>query len=234
MTRQPEIHRSERPVLLDLFCGAGGCAKGYQRAGFYVVGVDTKHQPNYCGDEFHQADALEYLRAEVIATRGLGVEAVHASPPCPHYSLVSGFQGVRDNHPDMYAPVKRELQASGLPYVIENVPGSPLRRDLVLCGEMFGLRVHRHRVFELGGFFAFQPQHQRHVLRGAATNCERGPGVARWITGNYADHRDASDAMGIDWMARGPELANAIPPAYTEYVGAALLTALGYDARAAA
>lgn len=227
MTRDRAVllHQDRRPRLLDLFCGAGGCSVGYHRAGFQVTGIDIAEQPNYPYD-FIQGDALEALLTQY--------DAVHASPPCPAYSLVTGFHpGARDNHPDLYAPVKRKLQASGLPYVIENVPGSPLRRDLVLCGEMFGLRVHRHRVFELGGFFAFQPQHQRHALRGAKTNCEKGPDVARWITGNYADHEDASDAMGIDWMGRR-ELANAIPPAYTEYIGAALITALGYDAQAVA
>jgi hypothetical protein len=94
---------------------------------------------------------------------------------------------------------------------------------------MFGLRVHRHRIFELGGFGMLQPEHQRHQLRGAKTNCERGPGIARWITGHYADHQDAGDAMGIDWMARGRELSNAIPPAYTRFIGEHLLDAIGLE-----
>jgi DNA (cytosine-5)-methyltransferase 1 len=114
------------------------------------------------------------------------------------------------------------LEESGLPWVIENVPLSPLRPDVKLCGEMFGLRLHRHRLFELGGWFCMNNPHSRHRLRGAATNCEKGEGVARWITGNYADHDDASDAMGITWMNR-KELAQAIPPAYTEFIGDALM-----------
>lgn len=214
-----------RPRLLDLFCGAGGAAMGYHRAGFDVVGVDIRPQPNY-PFEFCQDDALDVLHDFVIHGTDPGWElfdAIHASPPCPAYSLVSGFQGVANDHPDLVAPVRDQLDEIGLPYVIENVPGSPLRRDLVLCGEMFGLRVHRHRVFELGGWFSMAHPHARHNLRGGKTNCETGDGVARWITGHYADHEDASDAMGIDWMTRS-ELPDAIPPAYTQFIGEQLMS----------
>jgi len=204
------------PRLLDLFCGAGGCSVGYRRAGFDVVGVDNRPQPNY-PFEFHQADALTFPLD--------GFDAIHASPPCPAYSLVSGFQRVAASHPDLIDPVRAQLAAWGGPSVIENVPGAPLRRDVVLCGEMFGLRVHRHRVFETRWFFVMQPPHSRHTLRGGLTNCETGPGIARWITGNYADHEDASAAMGIDWMTRR-ELTQAIPPAYTEHIGHYLMAAL--------
>ena len=209
-----------RPRLLDLFCGAGGATKGYQRAGFYVVGVDIRWQANYCGDEFVQMDALEFL--DSASWSGDWFDAAHASPPCPRFSLVSGFHGVAGKHPDLIDETRDALTRHGAPFVIENVPGSPLRGDVVLCGEMFGLRVHRHRVFEVGGWFAMAPPHGRHVLRGARTNCETGDGIARWITGNYADHADASEAMGIGWMGRR-ELANAIPPAYTEFIGHQLM-----------
>lgn len=196
--------------LLDLFCGAGGASVGYARAGFEVVGVDHMAQPDY-PFEFFQADAMTFPLE--------GFDAIHASPPCPRYSLVSGFQGVASQHPDLVDDCRARLLASGRPYVIENVPGSPLRKDLTLCGESFGLRVFRHRVFEVEGFMALAHPHRPHVLRGAKTNCEKGPGVARWITGNYADHEDACEAMGIDWMTSRKALANAIPPAYTEYIG---------------
>ena len=237
-----------RPRLLDLFCGAGGSGKGYADAGFEVVGVDVVDQPRY-PFPFVRADALEVLgdlvegrsqrwptseaSALPVVLEGIShFDAIHASPPCPAYSLVSGFQGVSRLHPDLVGPVRARLAATGLPSVIENVPGAPLRRDVVLCGEMFGLRLHRHRIFEVTGPFVMQPPHSRHRLRGASTNCETGPGVARWFTGNYADHDDAGDAMGIDWMDRR-ELANAIPPAYCAHIGTYLMQALRAERAAA-
>jgi DNA (cytosine-5)-methyltransferase 1 len=208
-----------RPCLLDLFCGAGGAAVGYHRAGFDVVGVDLVKQPNY-PFRFVWDDALEY-----VAEHAGEYDAIHASPPCQAFSLASTFHGVQGRHPDLVAATRAALEATGLPYVIENVERSPLRRDLVLCGEMFGLRVHRHRVFETGGFFAMQPRHAPHTLRGAEHNCDLRPGHARLVAGNYANHADAADAMGIDWMTRR-ELAQAIPPAYCEFIGGFLMRAL--------
>jgi DNA (cytosine-5)-methyltransferase 1 len=232
----------KKPRLLDLFCGAGGAAMGYHRAGFEVIGVDIVPQPNY-PFEFYQRDALHVLAfgagIKYVVLDALRYEvpgdfaAIHASPPCPAYSLVSGFQGVASDHPDLVGPTREALALVPLPSVIENVPGAPLRRDVVLCGEAFGLRVHRHRIFETREFLVMQAPHQRHRLRGGRTNCETGPGIARWITGNYADHDDASDAMGIDWMTRR-ELANAIPPAYTEYIGGYLLAEVNARALRAA
>jgi DNA (cytosine-5)-methyltransferase 1 len=212
-----------RPRLLDLFCGAGGCSVGYHRAGFDVVGFDNVPQPNY---------PFEFIQGDALAASLTGFDAVHASPPCPAYSLATHYHGTQDNHPDLYKPVQEKLLASGLPYVIENVPGSPVRKDLVLCGEMFGLRVHRHRLFELHGFFVLAPRHQPHVLKGALTNCHIEEGHARLVAGNYADHEDAADAMGIDWPMSRRELANAIPPAYTFWIGERLLDFLRFEAAA--
>jgi DNA (cytosine-5)-methyltransferase 1 len=212
-----------RPRLLDLFCGAGGAATGYSRAGFDVVGVDITPQPNY-PFRFVQADAVEFIENLPYFWHEW-FDAVHASPPCPAYSLVSGFHGVQGNHPDLIDATRDALICYGSPFVIENVIGAPMRRDLVLCGEMFGLRVHRHRGFELDGWFSMAHPHAGHRLRGGKTNCETGEGVARWITGHYADHEDAGRAMGIDWMTRD-ELAQAVPPAYTEWIGSQLLAHL--------
>jgi DNA (cytosine-5)-methyltransferase 1 len=202
--------------LLDLFCGAGGAGVGYHRAGFEVVGVDIEPQPNF-PFEFVQADAMTYPLD--------GFDAIHASPPCQAYSLASGYQGkgARAKYPELVGPTRDLLVQTGLPWVIENVPNAPIRKDLLLCGEMFGLRLHRHRIFELGGRFAMmQHPHSPHRLKGAKHNCHIEAGYARQVAGNYKDHADASDAMGIDWMRRS-ELAEAIPPAYTEHIGGYLI-----------
>jgi DNA (cytosine-5)-methyltransferase 1 len=206
-----------RPRLLDLFAGAGGAGMGYHRAGFEVVGVDIKPQPNY-PFEFHKFDALEFLRDAIIDD----FDAIHASPPCQAYSIVSAFQGVREDHPDLVDETRRLLDASGLPWVIENVVGAPIRADVKLCGEMFGLGVHRHRHFETHGFFVMQPPHSRHNLKGAETNTETREGYARGVYGHMADWRGAAKAMGVEWMGAPDEVAQAIPPAYTEHIGSFL------------
>lgn len=224
-------------LLLDLYGGAGGCAVGYKRAGFEVVGVDLFEQPNY-PFEFFQADAIETLDS-LLAGGKLGpyrlsdFRAIHASPVCKGFSFVTYFHpGARDNHPDLLTPTRELLKKTGLPWIIENVPGAPMRRDLVLCGEMFGLRVHRHRLFEIDGFAALAPPHQKHKLKGAKHNCHIEEGHARQVAGNYSNHPDACDAMGIEWMTR-KELAQAIPPAYTEYIGRQLIQHIENQAIAA-
>jgi DNA (cytosine-5)-methyltransferase 1 len=210
-----------KPILLDLFCGAGGCAKGYQQAGFYVVGVDINPQPRYAGDEFYQADALEF-----VAQRGREFDVIHASPPCQAFSLATCYHGNQEEHADLITPTREMLDATGRPYVVENVPGAPVRRDLLLCGEMFGLQLHRHRLFETGEWLAFSLQHPRHRLRSAAHNCHVAEGHTRLVAGHFADLASASQAMGIDWMTRA-ELSQAIPPAYTEFIGRQLLAHVG-------
>lgn len=209
------------PRLLDLFCCQGGAGEGYRRAGFDITGVDIEPQPRN-PHPFIQADALEYL-----AAHGHEYDAIHASPPCQAFSLATKWGGAEAsaNHPDLIEPTRRLLVASGKPWVMENVEGAPLRRDLVLCGEMFGLRVHRHRLFETGGFFAMQPRHAPHRLKGALNNCHIEEGHARQIAGNFRDLADAQDAMGIDWMDRHG-ITQAIPPAYTEHIGGYLMAAV--------
>lgn len=132
-----------KPVLLDLFCCAGGAAMGYHRAGFDVVGVDAVWQWNY-PFPFICADAME-LDQEWMAT----FDAIHASPPCQHYSVLAKRTGCGDLWPDLIGDLRDKLKRTGIPYVIENVVGSPLRDHITLCGTMFsGLRVIRHRLFE--------------------------------------------------------------------------------------
>lgn len=225
-----------KPRLLDLFCGAGGCAVGYARAGFEVVGVDIADQPSY-PYEFHQRDALKVLEG-ILGTDPIGgdvwpdgIDAIHASPPCQFASLASLYHGKANQakHPNLIPPTRELLQQTGLPWVMENVIearlAGPMRTDLTLCGEMFGLGVHRHRIFETEGFFAMRLPHAPHRLKGAKHNCHVEEGYTRIVAGNYADHESACEAMGINWMDR-KELRLAIPPAYTEFIGTYLMSAV--------
>jgi DNA (cytosine-5)-methyltransferase 1 len=146
-----------RPLLLDLFCGAGGCSVGYHRAGFDVVGVDIEPRPRY-PFEFMQDDAMRWLASGEYLQRDFA--AIHASPPCQAYSVISKGMKVAHKHPDLLGPTRELLDKTGLPYVIENVPGAPMRADWLLCGTQFGLGVMipegggtwlnllRHRWFE--------------------------------------------------------------------------------------
>jgi hypothetical protein len=209
------------PWMLDAYCCSGGAAKGYQRAGFRVLGVDIDPQPNYCGDDFVQGDALKF-----IAEHGHKFTARHASPPCQASSAMTKGnrgRGWSDTHVDLIPETRFLLEASSAPFVIENVQGSSVRRDLTLCGEMFGLEVIRHRYFEVHGFAATQPVHVPH--RGRVAGYRHG----EWFDGPYfAVYGDGGGkgsvaqwqrAMGIDWVTDRHSLAEAIPPAYTQHIG---------------
>lgn len=210
-----------KPILLDLFCGAGGAARGYQMAGFYVVGVDINPQPRYCGDEFIQADALEYLDTADLRR----YRAVHSSPVCKGYTELNSTG--KERHLRLILPVRERLEKTGLPWVIENVEGakSELPGSLMLCGTMFGLRVERHRFFECSDLI-FAPGPCQHgggciSIHGNSVwdSSRRGttrkdgrvrPAVIPW--------REGAKAMGIDWMSH-QELTQAIPPVFTAYIG---------------
>ncbi len=220
-----------RPLLLDLFCGAGGASKGYQRAGFEVVGVDIKPQPHYCGDEFIQADALVTLDELVVSRPDWAREfdAIHASPPCQRYTAL-GTREDLSGYADLMAPTRALLEAAGLPWVIENVPGAPMRPDVVLCGNSFGLRVYRHRFFECS-FPVTRLVHQEHRIR---VNRRGENRLKHWqeggfltVTGDIGSYAGA--AMGIDWMT-GNELSQAIPPVYTDWIGRQLVRELARNA----
>jgi DNA (cytosine-5)-methyltransferase 1 len=192
------------PRLLDLFCCAGGAGMGYHRAGFDVVGVDLAAQPNY-PFEFVQADALAY-----VAEHGARFDAIHASPPCQHYAPVTAWRGNQNDHPDLVALTRDALTATGRPWIIENVRGAPVRADVMLCGSHFGLRVKRHRSFE-----------SSHPMPLLTPSCQHA-GLLPFM---HKNERAFADAMGCDWMTN-IEARQAIPPAYTEHLGAALLTAV--------
>jgi DNA (cytosine-5)-methyltransferase 1 len=216
--------------LADFYSCAGGGAMGYHRAGFEVVGIDKEPQPNY-PFEFIQADALELLAdAEFLSQ----FDAIHASPPCQHYSQMSLCRpGLAATYPDLVAPTRELLKASGLPYVMENVTGSPLENWIQICGSGLGLTLQRHRRFEssvpLWGVPCAHGQNQWNPAYGHATNRKRRrvPVVGEW---RIAKHLQ-DEAMGIDWMTL-QELSEAIPPAYTEFIGTRLLEHLTSEAAA--
>lgn len=230
-----------RPRLLDLFCGAGGCAAGYARAGFEPVGVDLEPMPRY-PFTFQQADALEVMRrllgGGAVAGFRLGdFAAIHASPICYRWSRMrdckTSLKDGKDSHPDLITPLRPLLVAAGKPYVIENVPGAPLRDPVRICGSGLGLRLQRHRDFECSfpawsvpcahGQNPWNPEYK------AATNRKRRrvPVIGEWRIPEPLQQA----AMGIDWMTLD-ELSEAIPPAYTEHVGRALLERIGAEAAA--
>lgn len=195
-----------RPVLLDLFSGAGGAAVGYHRAGFDVIGVDIKPQPNY-PFRFVQADAMTYPLS--------GIDAVHASPVCLGYANVTAWRGDPASHPRQLAPVIDRLTASGLPCVVENVPEALQAWDELLCGSNFGLKVKRHRGFRYLNWTAI----------GLLNPCShRG-----LMPFEHKNERAYADAMGCTWMSK-TEARQAIPPAYTEYIGRQLLDHLAVSA----
>jgi DNA (cytosine-5)-methyltransferase 1 len=208
-----------QPRLLDLFSGAGGASRGYQQAGFHVTGVDIEPQPRYAGDEFIQADAMDVLADHAFLAQ---FDAIHASPPCQAFSVASKYKGTAHRHADLLTGTRGRLQAAGVPWVIENVPGAPMRADYLLCGCMFGLPgLRRERWFETSWHgFALNlcHDHREPVITVA------GHGPPSWVRSEarpvtVADWRRA---MGITWMNRD-ELAQAIPPAYGQFIGEQLL-----------
>lgn len=205
-----------RPRLLDLFCGAGGCAVGYDRAGFDVTGVDNRPQPRY-PFAFHQADALEFL-----AAHGREYDAIHASPPCQAYSRVTKRWGRTGDHPDLIGHVRDMLAGYAVPWVIENVGGAPLCCPFMLCGSMFGLKVRRHRWFESSDvILAPCCRHRRHEY---VVQVNGNPGGSSRRDSHIPRHTadEWAKAMGIDWMT-AKELSQAVPPAYAEFIGLRLM-----------
>jgi DNA (cytosine-5)-methyltransferase 1 len=202
--------------LLDLFCKAGGAAMGYHRAGFEVTGVDIKNQKRF-PFEFIQADALEVLKDKAFLN---SFDVIHASPPCQTHSSTKHLrnaQGKTTTKIDLIPQTRAALIESGKPYVIENVPGAPLINPIQMCGSAFGLAVRRHRLFEsnfelIGSICDHKKQGKPVGIYGSMRDeIPNGGHTAKTI-------QQAREAMGIDWMIWG-ELVEAIPPAYTEFIG---------------
>ena len=213
---------SNKPKLLDLFCKAGGAGVGYHRAGFEVVGVDIEPQPNY-PFKFIQADAIHYL-----LEHGHEYVIVHASPPCQKWTCSTATQRKKGKkYLDLITATRNALLYTGKPYIIENVPQAPIHPDIVLMGHMFGLKVLRKRHFETS-FFMLQPG----IIKPVGTVKEGdyssifGKGAYKKSKNNKMPKHKKNTvretwayAMGIDWFMKDVELSEAIPPAYTEYIG---------------
>lgn len=217
-----------KPRLLDLFCGAGGAAMGYHRAGFEVVGVDIDLQPNYPFG-FIQKDALEMLEDGPYFRNVWDFDAIHASPPCQAFSDLKSMPNAK-RHDDLLTPTRELLEATGLPWVIENVEGAPMRNPVMLCGSGFGLgaegaRLQRHRLFETN--FPLMSPGCSHGQSARVIGVYGGHGRDRRRNVKTQDFSITArrEAMGIDWMTE-KELSQAIPPAYTEHIGGYLMAHL--------
>lgn len=220
-----------KPRLLDLFCKAGGASRGYHDAGFDVVGVDIEPQPRY-PYRFIQRSAFDALADQAFMTQ---FDAVHASPVCKVHTVLKAFSGKQ--HVNQIPQTRELLDTTGLPYVIENVPGAPLINPVTLCGSMFNLGVRRHRLFEVRGWEPIQPP-CRHAEQAAVSpsypvkRYHSGKPIITMspVIGVFGHGQGLGPgevdlwrrAMGIDWMTR-EELSQAIPPIYTEYLGGRLL-----------
>jgi DNA (cytosine-5)-methyltransferase 1 len=229
---------AERPLIYDLCCKAGGASAGYYLAGFRVIGVDKEPQKRY-PFQFIKMDVIEFL-TRYLAGEFERAAAFHASPPCQGYSALRYLPWLQNkSYPMLIDPIRDLLQETQKPWIIENVERAPLV-GIVLCGVMFGLPIYRHRKFETS-FFVLQPPHQKHkeiIGHGRNINDRKkgslnnSSAAGAWgkqkiitVAGNQFRKEEGALAMQINWMTK-PELAQAIPPAYTEFIGQQLFTTL--------
>lgn len=207
---------------LDLFCGAGGASVGLHEAGFMVYGVDHLFHLEYPFlSHFRLAD-VRHLSPNGISK----FDFIWASPPCQAYTRQTiHLRRQGRNYADLIDQTRHLLLSAGKPFVIENVPGAPLRRDLMLCGEMFGLRVIRHRYFEIHGFRVPQSVHPKH--KGKSTSNNNPSGYYYTVTGHNTCNGSIANwqkAMGINWITNKKMLAQAVPPKYARYIGKAFIS----------
>jgi DNA (cytosine-5)-methyltransferase 1 len=202
--------------LLDLYCGAGGAAKGYADAGFEVTGVDIIEQPRY-PYKFIQAEAIDYVTKHLDE-----YDVIHASPPCQPFTKMSACRpGRKQQFKDLIFETRLAIESK--PYVIENVPASPLIDPIQLCGWSFGRELYRHRLFE-SNMELDEKKHARHVKPGSRAGHWK-PGEIISISGHFGPMWLAREVMEIDWMRRH-EMSEAIPPYYTEFIGMQLIKKL--------
>jgi len=215
-----------RPLLYDVYSGAGGAAKGYMNAGFRVVGIDNKPQPRYIGDGFIQMDALEFLE-RLAKGEFEQPDAIHASPPCQLFTRAGQqWRNAGRVYPSLIFDTRNALIATARPYVIENVPGAPLVNPIMLNGAFFGLRVKRTRLFECS-FPIEQPlllMDDTSVKMGRPWDARKGQ--LFYPVGHFSGVAAARQAMGIDWPMTQGEVAQSIMPAMTEFIGKQLLAAV--------
>lgn len=194
--------------VLDLFCGAGAAAKGYNYAGFDIIGVDRVDQPNY-PFEFHKMDAMEVASSKTLI-KWLGIDVIHASPPCQGYSL--NTRHMSNDMPRLIKPLREMLEKLNVIYVIENVPGAPLygNKTITLCGTMFGKKVYRHRLFECNvplDMYGLKCDHSiapMNIYNSAA----RTP-TKEWV----------KEVLGEEpWMSQ-KEARQGVSPYFTEFIG---------------
>jgi len=197
---------------LDLFCGGGGATKGLQSVFRRVVGVDIKNQPEYCGDKFIQFDVFKLKEGFLT-----NFDFIWASPMCQVHTFAT-HKDVKKKYTDQIPETRELLERSGVPYCIENVPLAPLRKDLMLCGEMFGLRVIRHRHFELKGFTADQPYHPKHKKRIDPKHSYYVSVAGHGGDGYSYKLKDWQTGIGCDWINDKHTLAQIVPPEYSKYV----------------
>lgn len=199
-------------IALDLFCKAGGASMGLHRAGYDVIGIDIEPQPNY---------PFEFVQADALLTEWPEADLVWASPPCQAY--IRGGNTRNPNAPNLVPIIRDRFEKfleCGVSWIIENVPGSPIRADALLCGSMFSLQVRRHRVFQMNFRPPLPPpcDHSRPIA-GVYGNPHGQAGA--WAGMLPSDWYTWSEAMGIDWMTVA-ELSQAIPPAYSEFLARAV------------
>lgn len=203
----------KKPHILDLFCAAGGAAMGYHQSGFEIIGCDNKPQPNY-PFKFFKGDWQQALQKY-----SAWADAIHASPPCQEYSVTRSLHS--NTHDALIEPVRQALQATGKPYIIENVPPAPLRNAIILDGPMFNLKVIKKRKFE-SNVLLLKPGNG--AIHGKVIEYAKqrlNPDYYYYITAGHMPGtvKQWSDALGISWMKNKSELAQAIPPSYTHFLG---------------